>query len=99
MNYAKALQTIRESKQLTQKQLAGFADVTPGYISKIEKGERVPTLEVLEKICEKSGVPFALFALIASSSEQFDTKTIDDLKTIQSSLLGLLQNDHKVTAK
>ena len=99
MNYAKALHTIRESKQLTQKQLADFADVTPGYVSKIEKGERIPTLEVLEKICEKSGVPFTLFAFIASSSEQFDIETISDLEIIQSSLLGLLRDDLKATAK
>lgn len=98
MNYSKAIQTIRESRKLTQKELADFASVTPGYISKIEKGERVPTLEVIEKICEKSGIPFALFALIASSSDHFDTDTISDINVIQSSLIGLLQDDYRATA-
>jgi len=96
MNYDKAIRTIRESRKLTQRQLADFANVTPGYISKIEKGERVPTLEVLEKICNRTNVPLALLTLIASSSERFDADTIDDLKLIQRSLLGLLhdRNDH-----
>ena len=97
MNYNKAFLTIRESKKLTQKELADFAGVTPGYISKIEKGTKVPTLEVVEKICDKAGVPFPLFALIASSSEHFDSETIDDINIIQSSLLGLL-NDNRQTA-
>lgn len=98
MNYNKAIQIIRKTKKLTQKELADFAGVTPGYISKIEKGTKVPTLEVIEKICDKSGVPFPLFALIASSSEHFEPNTIDDIHIIQSSLLGLLHDNSQSAA-
>jgi transcriptional regulator with XRE-family HTH domain len=96
MNYSRALRIIRDSKKLTQKELADFANVTPGYISKIEKGERVPTLEVLEKICDKTNIPLTLLTLIASSKEHFDANIINDLEHIQTSLLGLLNdsNDH-----
>ena len=90
MKYYYAFKTIREHKKLTQKQLADFACVSPGYISKIEKGEKVPTLEVIEKICQGTGVPFTLFALLSSESKQDAEPFNSDIEIIKQSLMDML---------
>ena len=90
MNYNIAFKTIRQLKKLTQAELANFAEVSPGYISKIEKGERGPTLEVIEKICKRTNIPFPLFALMSVDDDKFDTETFDDIKIIRTSLMELL---------
>lgn len=83
---------------MTQKQFADFAGVTPGYISKIEKGDRIPTLEVIEKICKATEIPFPLFALLAYEGKQLDQETADDLKTVRESLLSVLNGNAKTSA-
>jgi transcriptional regulator with XRE-family HTH domain len=95
MNYHQAFKKIRDYKKLTQSQMAEFADVSPGYISKIEKGERVPTLEVIEKICKATNIPFTLFALFSMDDGHLDRVTRDDIDSIRTNLLELLPNDHK----
>ena len=95
MNYHQAFKTIRNYKNLTQSQLASLVDVSPGYISKIEKGERVPTLDVVEKICRKTNIPFTLFALLSMGDEHLDESSLRDLDIVRKNLLELLLNDHK----
>jgi len=94
MNYNIAFKTIRQLKKLTQTELADFAEVSPGYISKIEKGKRVPTLEVIEKVCKQTNIPFPLFALMSVDDDKFDTETFDDIKIIRTNLMKLLPDAH-----
>lgn len=98
MKYNYAFKTIRSTKNLTQKQLGDFANVSPSYISKIEKGEKVPTLEVIEKICEGTAIPFSVFALLSSETDPTHMKYELELNTIKQSLLELLPDGSK-TAK
>lgn len=98
MKYYYAFKTIRKHRKLTQKQLADFAGVSPGYISKIEKGEKVPTLEVIEKICSGTGVPFALFALLSSEPKPDAVPFNSDIEIIKQSLVDMLPDGLK-TAK
>ncbi|MGI9862874.1 helix-turn-helix transcriptional regulator [Moorella naiadis] len=44
------LRTLRQSRGLTQEQLAEHADLHPTYVAKIEAGMRLPSLEVLERL-------------------------------------------------
>ncbi len=95
MKYNYAFRTIRSTKQLTQKELADFANVSAGYISKIEKGEKVPTLEVIEKICEGTNIPFPVFALLSSEAKPAALKYESELNTIKRSLMELLPDGTK----
>lgn len=45
----------RKNAGLTQRELA-FPGCTPAYISRMERGERVPSLQVLREIAAKLGV-------------------------------------------
>lgn len=57
------LKRLRMERSLTQKELAvkvsGGLDYT--YIGKIERGEQLPSLKILLKICEALSVPAASF--------------------------------------
>ena len=55
---SRVIQKLRESKDMTQRDLAREAQVTPGYIAQLEMGIRKnPSLEVLKKLAEALGVP------------------------------------------
>jgi XRE family transcriptional regulator of biofilm formation len=55
---SRVIQTIREAKGMTQRDLATKAKVTAGYIAQLELGVRKnPSLEVLQRISRALGVP------------------------------------------
>jgi transcriptional regulator with XRE-family HTH domain len=50
--FSKKLKTLRESKELTQMDLAVSLDTTPGYISRLENGHTEPGITVLYTLAE-----------------------------------------------
>lgn len=50
------LQRLRQERRLSQRRLAQLADVTPAYVSKIESGERQPSLSVVRALAGALGV-------------------------------------------
>jgi transcriptional regulator with XRE-family HTH domain len=55
---SRVIQKLRESKDMTQRDLAREAHVTPGYIAQLEMGIREnPSLKVLKKLAKALGVP------------------------------------------
>ena len=50
------LRAARVAKAMTQTDLAG-ADVSVGYVSRIEAGQRRPNLQVLTDLCGRLGTP------------------------------------------
>jgi transcriptional regulator with XRE-family HTH domain len=55
---SRVIQQMRESKGMTQRDLAARAKVTPGYIAQIEPGKKKnPSLDVLKRIAKALGVP------------------------------------------
>ncbi len=52
------IQKLREAKDMTQRDLAAAAKVTPGYIGQLEMGLRKnPSLDVLKRLARALGVP------------------------------------------
>jgi len=51
----------RESVHLSQRELA-FPGCSPAYISRIERGERIPSLQVLRELARRCGVSEAYLA-------------------------------------
>ncbi|MBA3900097.1 MAG: helix-turn-helix transcriptional regulator [Bacteroidetes bacterium] len=56
MDIGKNIKKIREQKGLMQKEVAAYADIHPSNYSKIEKGEREPSIEALDKIAKLFGL-------------------------------------------
>lgn len=70
MDFGKALRTVRASRNISQKELGKLANLDSSYISRIEGGERIPTVESLQSIVEALEIPFYLFMLLASQKEE-----------------------------
>ena len=55
---SRMIQTLREGKGLTQRDLATKAVVTQGYVAQLEQGlKKNPSLEVLRRLAKALGVP------------------------------------------
>lgn len=55
---------VRRELELQQEDLAKRAGINPGYLSLIESGQRLPSLEMLARLAEVLQVPlFELFVL------------------------------------
>jgi transcriptional regulator with XRE-family HTH domain len=48
---------LRKSREMTQEQLARKADVSLGYIARLETGHHDPKLSTLVKLARALGVP------------------------------------------
>jgi len=88
MNYARAIRTIRSARGLSQTEFSQIVDIDQSSVSRIESGERKPSVKNLEVISEKLSVPFHLIALLAS--EERDLKGISEQEA-QKLSAGLLK--------
>jgi transcriptional regulator with XRE-family HTH domain len=54
--FAANLYRKRTALELTQAQLAARAGIAVGYVSRIERGERIPTFETVEHLAVAMGI-------------------------------------------
>ena len=95
MNYAKAIKRLRGVRGLSQAELAQLIGKTPGYISKLEIGDRVPATEVIEAICKQLDVPYYLFALLASEDEDINNLPAKETQVLAENLLKILVGNNE----
>lgn len=68
------IKQYRKKRKLTEKQLAAMVDISQGYLNKIEKGLKTPSLQTLEKLAKALKVhPFRL-VLFDMNCKQDKTK-------------------------
>lgn len=56
-NVATNLRAWRQRRKTSQEKLAGKTGISLSYISEIERHNRQPTLDVIEKLAEGLGIP------------------------------------------
>ncbi len=61
IDVAQRIQVLRKRCGMSIRQLAGFAKVTPGIISCIERGKNSPSIATLQKILNALGTDLATF--------------------------------------
>ena len=60
--FGRRIRAIRRSRDVTQEKLAEYCDLSPEYISHIERGKASPSFDVIAGLSEELGVePKALF--------------------------------------
>lgn len=75
---ASRLHTCRKSLGLTQKQLGEKACIAQEYICEMERGKKLPSLEVLGKLCGVLGCS-ADYLLGVSGEKRFDSMSEESL--------------------
>lgn len=95
MEYGKAIKAIRSLRGLSQVELSVKAKVSKSYLSKLESGQSVASMDKLEKIANALKVPFYMLVLIAS--EKSDLKGIPDnvANELKDNLLSLVMKPHR----
>lgn len=95
MKYGKALRILRSARNLSQKQLSKKTELDASYISLIEKGTRVPTIDALQKIVKVLDVPLHLFFLLASDKDEIKSMSANKRQDIAKILLDILLEAEK----
>ena len=52
LTFGDFIRTARLAKNLTQHEVAALANVEQAYLSKVERGEREPSLSIALRICD-----------------------------------------------
>lgn len=74
------IRDFRKGLGLSQEQLAFKAGLNPSYLGQVERGEKSPTIDSLEKIVAALDVTFEdLFRFDYNPSEKMDTTYIDKI--------------------
>ncbi len=55
--FAANLQKLRHQRKLTQEALAAKAGISVAYVSMLERGERTPPLETIDRLAKALKVP------------------------------------------
>jgi transcriptional regulator with XRE-family HTH domain len=64
-----ALRLIRVYHDLKQKEAAELLRVSTSYLSEIEKGHKVPSLEIVQRYADQFGLPLSSIMFFAESVE------------------------------
>lgn len=85
-----ALRLIRVYHDLKQKQAAERLGVSTSYLSEIERGQKTPTLDIIERYARTFDMPISAIMFFA---ESLDRKgTLDQARTfVAGKVLSLLQ--------
>lgn len=84
-----ALRLIRVYHDMKQKEAAELLDVSTSYLSEIEKGHKVPTLDIVQRYADKFGLPMSSIMFFAESVEG---GTYDRARSmVAGKMLGLMQ--------
>ena len=81
MDMGNRLRMFRESKELSQGEIEGRTGLLRCYISRVENGHTVPSIETLEKFARALEIPlYQLFYAGQTSPQSYKTqaKDIDD---------------------
>lgn len=89
----------RERRGMNQAKLAEKAGITPAAISQIEKGLRIPTIPVLQKIANVLGVSIDYLTGKTDEPELQDMLQYEDFKTFFRGYRSLAPKDQKTISE
>lgn len=65
MNIGSTIQKLRKEKNIKQIELAEKSGISQTYLSQIEKGIKVPTIDILEKVSLSLGIPYPVLSYLS----------------------------------
>jgi transcriptional regulator with XRE-family HTH domain len=90
MNYGNAIRTIRTLKGISQVDLSGSSKLSKSYLSKIESGAQIPSIESLEQIAKALDVPVYALAFFASEKKDLKSISIKESDELKSHLFDMI---------
>lgn len=90
MNYSKAIRVARSLADISQGQLADKAEIDRSYLSMIESGKRIPSIETIERIARALNLPFHLLSLLGSEEADVQKASQEHIASLSLALTKLL---------
>ncbi|MBT8004609.1 MAG: helix-turn-helix transcriptional regulator [Rhodospirillales bacterium] len=91
---SEALRLIRVFHDLKQSELAAHLGLSKSYLSEIENGRKIPTLEVINKYAEEFNIPVSsiiFFSEQLNSNKPSDCQSPGVKKVIAGKIINFLQ--------
>ena len=95
MNIGQTLKKLRKEKKITQSELAKECGLAKSYISMIENGQNIPSIPVLEKMCNYLNIPLPLFTLLAYEDADIPEEKREFLNKVQPLMKALLEKTYE----
>ncbi len=90
--YLKQIEQVLDSKEITQKDLAGNIKISPSYLSQLFSGNKLPSWKTLAKIELALNIKFELMPSIKNNKYAFPFRSTDSFLK-KESLIGVSMND------
>lgn len=91
MNIGEAIKFLRSKRNISQVDLAEKVEITQGFLSLIEQGEREPGFELVKKISRTLQVPEQLIFLLTCQKTPTQRRYTRSLNKIALALDDILQ--------
>lgn len=91
MNIGETIKLLRKEKNIKQLDLAASCGISQTYLSQIEKGRKVPALDILEKISAALGLPFAVLSFLSLDSNALPENKREVYGKFQPVISGLIK--------
>lgn len=83
MKIGDRIKELRESKKISQRQLAELINMSPSQYSRVERNLVDPRISTIDKICKGLSITFYDFFLTYRSIDKEGTELINKLKLIE----------------
>ena len=93
MNIGKAIKLCRIQKNLYQDQLAKLANISPAYLSLIEKNQRDPTFSVIENISKALNIPLSILIFLGADKHELSDLGEETIAKLASLSIRLISDD------
>lgn len=91
MNLGRAIKFCRQQKDLSIPALASKAELSPSYISLLERNERDPPFSTLQRISNALEVPLSVLVFVGTDPSELGPLSQDVAEKLAAATLNLLR--------
>lgn len=91
MNVGRAIKFCRQQKSLSIPALAARAELSPSYISLLERNERDPPLSTLQRISNALEVPLSVLVFVGTDPSELESLSSEITEKLAAATLKLLR--------
>lgn len=92
MNIGSALLKARKDKGLRQMEVAKRTKITQTYLSQIETGGKVPSIEVITKLAKEYAIPFPIMMWFTLTEKDVQKGEVDIYRKLKPSIDNLIND-------
>lgn len=90
MNIGDTLRMLRKKRGLSQQDVAEKSNISRTYISQIERGDRNPSIDILESIGTGLSIPFPIISFLSLDINSIPESRREDYLKIEPTIMRML---------